>query len=327
MNLGKCQESVLKRSVLRQLHKRDKSVVNRPGIGKGGAIMALKDTDYLFTHTEIFTGQWMEIADVLVPAMAMSAWTKGAVPQYLQMGVMLGEATEEEALRRLMQRIDQDCALYNIEVTGGHTEIVSGAREITVSATIIGFMDQIECKKIQPGDDILVTGYVGLYGTSVIYHRYKDELEKRYYPDFLKEVDDFTSMFSIKKACDIARQYDTSMIYGIAKNGIFGALWEVAVAGQTGFTVDLKKIPLMQQTVEICNHFDVNPYLLSGYGSVIIATADGDHVKKALNEQGIAASVIGRFEDNHDKVIMNDDEKRYLDLSKRSELWTFLKED
>ena len=41
-------------------------------------------------------------------------------------------------------------------------------------------------------------------------------------------------------------------MHDITEGGIFGALWEIGEASGTGITADLRKIPIKQETVEIC---------------------------------------------------------------------------
>ena len=139
--------------------------------------------------------------------------------------------------------------------------------------------------------------------------------------DFINETDDYLTNLSVQREIEIARQFDATVMYGIAKGGIFGALWEVAVAGKVGLLVDLKKIPLKQQTVEICNYYDINPYKLSGYGALLIAAPQGEHLVAALEKEGIAAAVIGQFNDTNDRVVVNDDETRFLEPVRDSEAW------
>lgn len=50
---------------------------------------------------------------------------------------------------------------------------------------------------------------------------------------------------------------------------------------------DLKKIPIRQETVEICEYFDVNPYGLISSGMMLMASADGNALVLALQEAGI----------------------------------------
>ena len=42
-----------------------------------------------------------------------------------------------------------------------------------------------------------------------------------------------------------------------------------------GLEIDLKKIPIRQETIEICEFFDLNPYKLLSGGSLLLAAADG----------------------------------------------------
>ena len=67
-------------------------------------------------------------------------------------------------------------------------------------------------------------------------------------------------------------------MHDITEGGVFGALWEMAEGAGTGLDVDLRKIPIRQETVEICEFFGVNPYLIMSSGSMMIASDDGHHL-------------------------------------------------
>lgn len=81
--------------------------------------------------------------------------------------------------------------------------------------------------------------------------------------------------------------------------------------------MDLKKVPLKQETVEICEFFDLNPYQLISSGSMLIACDKGHDLVELLKREGIHSAVIGKFTDNNDKVIIYDEgETRYLEPPK-----------
>ena len=84
--------------------------------------------------------------------------------------------------------------------------------------------------------------------------------------------------------------------------------------------IDLKKIPIRQETIEICEFFDLNPYGLLSGGSLLIVAEDGDGMVKALQEAGIPAAVIGRTTDNNDKVLHNGEEIRFLEPARPDEI-------
>ena len=79
----------------------------------------------------------------------------------------------------------------------------------------------------------------------------------------------------------------------------------------------LKKIPIRQETVEVCNILDVNPYMMKSEGSILIATDNPDKYIKILEDNGIPVSIIGLLSNDNDKIIMIDDEKKYVEPFKK----------
>ena len=62
-------------------------------------------------------------------------------------------------------------------------------------------------------------------------------------------------------------QVGVSAMHDVTEGGVFGALWEMAEASGVGLEIDLKKIPIRQETIEICEFFNLNPYQLISSGS------------------------------------------------------------
>lgn len=102
-------------------------------------------------------------------------------------------------------------------------------------------------------------------------------------------------------------------MHDVAGGGIFGALWELGEQAGVGLQVHLKKIPIKQETVEICEFLGYNPYEMRSDGALLLVTNEGHTLVEALAQEGIAAEVIGMITDGNDKVILNDEEKRYLE--------------
>lgn len=67
------------------------------------------------------------------------------------------------------------------------------------------------------------------------------------------------------------------------------------------------------------NHMNWNLVVL------LLMTADNGHdIIKILSDAGIKASVIGRTTADHNKILRNDDEVRYLDTPNRDEVYRFI---
>jgi hydrogenase maturation factor len=85
--------------------------------------------------------------------------------------------------------------------------------------------------------------------------------------------------------------------------------------------VDLRKIPVKQETIEICEHFDINPYNVCSEGSILAAAKEGAALVEALVREGVPATLIGRLTDGNDRILWNDGNKRFLDRPQRDEIY------
>ena len=178
-----------------------------------------------------------------------------------------------------------------------------------VSVTGIGRIAKdklVTTKGLKPGQDLVVTKWVGLEGTSIIATEFEKELKKRLPVSIVDESQKFASLLSVVKDSRVAMQVGVSAMHDVTEGGL---------------CVDLKKIPIRQETIEICEFFNLNPYQLISSGSMLIGTDHGSQLVDALAKEGIHASVIGKAVEGNDRVIFNDGEKRFLEPPKADELY------
>ena len=95
----------------------------------------------------------------------------------------------------------------------------------------------------------------------------------------------------------------------------------MGAASGVGITADLKKIPIRQETIEVCEVFDFNPYRMMSSGSMLIGCRNGNLLVEELEKSGISAAVIGRANETNDRVIVNDYETRFLEPAGSDELY------
>ena len=79
-----------------------------------------------------------------------------------------------------------------------------------------------------------------------------------------------------------------------------------------GIQVELKKIPVRQETIEVCEFIDCNPYLIASDGVLLAGTHEGARLVEAYRLAGIPAAVIGTVTGGNDRVVINGAEKRFL---------------
>ena len=141
--------------------------------------------------------------------------------------------------------------------------------------------------RIYPGDDLVVAGETGISGTLELICREWDKLRTYFSESFLR-----MGVETLKNCM-------------ISEEDVF---WKEA-----GMDVDLRRIPIRQETIEVCERLDVDPYKLEAKGSVLIGTAQGDALVRELEAHGIHAAVIGYADSGNDRLLHSGEITRYLE--------------
>ena len=83
--------------------------------------------------------------------------------------------------------------------------------------------------------------------------------------------------------------------------------------------VYLRDIPVKQETIEICEVLEVNPYHLLSGGCALLTADNGYRLCADLREMGFDAAVIGRITADNDKAIINGDSLGFLNRPQTDE--------
>lgn len=173
---------------------------------------------------------------------------------------------------------------------------------------------------MSPGQDLVIAGIIALDGTSLIAETKEEELLKLYSKYFLRKVKQLKKYMVCEEFLESKKELKISAVTPIGQGGIMAALWYMSGDYGTGITIDLKAIPIKQETVEICEVFDINPYRLKSGGSFLLATNHGGDLVSKLEEQKIPAVIIGKVTKGIKRLILNGDNHSFLDRPKEDEL-------
>ena len=338
MKTGKISESILKRSVLKYCKTKREEVVKGAAPGVDCAFFTYPDrqgrdagSQLSDCQDKVFCAATQTVSLPVIRAGCYAVYAAvnavaagGGIPFAMQMALTLPEGTEESELKRIMQLTEEAAGICKVQIAGGHTEVTGAVKYPVISVTAFGYRleaaDRVSRGLPAAGQAVVMTKWMGLEGTAILAQEREAELLERYPFSITTAAKGFEKYLPILPEAATALKSGATAMHDMRNGGVFGGLYELAGRLGVGLSIDLKKIPVKQETIEICEFFDLNPYGLLSGGSLLIVAEDGDGMVKALQEAGIPAAVIGRTTDNNDKVLHNGEEIRFLEPARPDEI-------
>lgn len=323
MKAGKISESVLKRSVLKHCKIKHPGVLQGAGLGRDCQLVSTdkKMVVSCSVHPTAIDSL-LKVRFSLEHAVNNLACS-GSLPVSVMLVLLLPMETEERTIKEIMAEAETVCGELGIQIAGGHTEMTQAVSQPVLSVTALGMLDDepLSVDRVRPGMDVLVAGTVAREGTGLLLAANEKKLKKYFPLDFVEEARKIGQDISILPLALCAKEFGAVALHDASIGGIFGALWELCEGAKAGLEAQMRKIPIRQETIEICEYFGKNPYCLLSGGALLIVTADGENMEQRLRRQGFAASVIGKVTSGNDRILRNGEEKRYLDRPVQDEIY------
>lgn len=306
MKKGKVSENILKRSVLKLVHDNSTSSV------------------VWGSDCAIFTGFVADEAGEKSAAHAIlracnNAAVMGMQPLSVALSITMPEYMREAKLKKIMAAAVETANELGIRITDGHTESVLELQCPIITASVLAKKTDYEEKKANASHSIIMTKWAAMSGGARLATKYEKQLLEKY-PQFI--VDDAIELerfYSILPEAAVAISSGAICMNDCSDGGIFAALWQLADKNGVGLEVNLKDIPIRQESVEVCEYFDINPYKLRSDGALLIVTDTPEEMIERLHEKEIPAKVIGKITDEIDRVIISGEERRFLEEPRQDE--------
>ena len=262
-----------------------------------------------------------------------------ATPTALRAVMLLPGDCEEPQLRSWIELLEQLCEKENLEYMGGHTETLYHLENPIVVLSVYGLhpdvwkadgetgrSEEISVKQLRrrrgaymkqqrprAGQAIVMTGYAGAETAALLAQTLGGVLEERFSTAFLDLTSKMLEYMNCVPEAAVAGKHGVTAMHNISSGGVMGALWEMSHFADLGFDVDLRKIPIRQETIEICEFFGLNPYQISSCGAMLMASDTPDILIAALEGAGIPACQIGIFQKDRACRLLNEEETRFLE--------------
>ncbi len=181
------------------------------------------------------------------------------------------------------------------------------------------------------GDELVVIGPVGLSGTVRIVKEKYDHLRDFFSEGFLEDALMLLQNFGIgedpktSKAWQMAEGYGADALYAMGEGGVLSAVWKMSEASLLGLKADLRKIPIRQETIEITEKYEIDPYRLVSEGSLLVGIRGGQALVQACLHSGLMAAVIGQTDKGNDRLLYSGENVRYLNRPEKDEIYKIFK--
>jgi len=284
----------------------DPCIVVGPRLGEDATVIDLGrdfDDHLLVAKTDPITFATDEIGWYAVNVNANDIACMGATPRWFLATLLLpGGRTDDALVESIFDQIGRACAALNISLAGGHTEITHGLDRPIVVGHMLGKVRRdslVTSDGAQVGDVLLLTKGYAVEATAIIAREKAAELAGRFSPEFLARCRGFLHHPGISVVRDAQIAVAAGRVHAMhdpTEGGLATGLWELAWAAGVGLEIDVDALPLLPETAQLCQAFDLDPLGVIASGALLVAVHPGDapDIRRVMEQEGIPAFEIGQ---------------------------------
>lgn len=313
LGTGKLPGALLDRLIETYRTRPDPDVVVPPGYGRDAAAINVGGSSPIVVKSDPITFATATAATYLVAVNANDIACLGGFPRWISVVLLLPEGeTTIGQVEALFADLQTACDDAGIAVIGGHTEITSAVNRPVFVGTMLGTTGVhglIEPGKARPGDELLLTKWIGIEGTALLARERTAELIEALGEAAVTRAAKLLRLPGISIVRDaqvVLAAGGVTALHDPTEGGIATAIHEIASASHCGAEILHDAVPILPETAAICSHFGIDPWGLLSSGSLLVAVAGKYHrqVQTAAKAAGIAISHIGRLTEPQQGVTM-----------------------
>lgn len=306
---GKIPPEILEKIVFKHLGVERKEVAVGPSLGVDCAVIDIGESS-IVVSTDPITGALERIGWLAVNINANDVATFGVHPSFFASCMLLPEKTGEKTIENLCNQMDEAAKKLKIAIIGGHCEITPGLTHPIIVGCTIGITKRgryITSRGAEPGNKLILTKTIGIEGTAILANDMETHLQGEIDDELLSNAKNlFDSISVVKEALLAFETGGVTAMHDPTEGGVAGGIHELADASNVGVKIFEKKLPVAEETLEICRVFKIDPLQLISSGALLIAAKEqyATKILEKLEEHKIKASIIGETLDNPRKRVL-----------------------
>ena len=274
-----------------------------------GALLTLGDqrlafsTDSYVVQPPFFPGG--DIGRLAVFGTANDLAMCGARPLFLSCGLILEEGLAMDDLWRVVVSMREAAQEANVQIVTGDSKVVERGKGdgVFINTAGIGLVlpgIDVGSQRVQPGDEIVLSGSLGLHGIAIMALREGLSLD-------VTVESDTAPVFPLVEA--LANDgIDIHMLRDPTRGGLSSALNEIAKKAGMGIVIDEERLPVSPEVQGVCEILGLDPLYVANEGNFIafVPAGEGERAASLLRElpHGEEAIVIGRVVAEHARTVV-----------------------
>lgn len=228
--------------------------------------------------------------------------TAGATPLYISASFIIEEGFDINNLCKIACSMGEVCKVNGVKIVTGDTKVVEkgSADGLFINTSGIGVVSKNYVPdKIEPGDEIIITGNIAEHGTAILLDRYDLSIETSLVSDCCA-----LNHLIVHLEKDLS---NIKLMKDPTRGGVATILNEIV--NYVGYNVELfeEEIPMDNQVKAISEMLGIDPLYLACEGRMILV------VKKGLGKRILQklkqcpcyqdAKIIGQFSEKNKKIV------------------------
>lgn len=229
----------------------------------------------------------------------------GAEPLWLSAAFILEEGLALETLKRVVSSMHEAAANAGVPIITGDTKVVEkgSADGLFINTTGIGRVREgvaLSASQAQPGDAIIVSGFLGDHGIAILAEREGLQFETR--------VNSDSAPLHTLVAHLLNATQEVRCLRDPTRGGLSSTLNEIAASSRVGMELDETAIPVREDVRGACEMLGLDPLYVANEGKLvaIVAPSAAQSALRALQSHplGKDAAIIGRVAADHPRLVV-----------------------
>lgn len=218
----------------------------------------------------------------------------GARPIGLSVGLILEEGLDMNVLRRVVESMADAAHAAGVPIVTGDTKVVhrGKADQLFINTSGVGLVStdsRLSMTRVQVGDMVLLSGYIGDHGMAVMLAREALDLDA--------DIETDSAPLHELVAALLAAAPDTRCLKDPTRGGVASTLNDIASRTQLGISIDEDTVPVRLPVRGACEILGLEPLHIANEGKLvaIVPASQAQAALEALRQHpyGTDAAIIG----------------------------------